>query len=262
MDTHSGAGVYDLESDWALKNGEFADGVGRLSGSGAPPMVARYLEQVRLANPDGGSRFYPGSPWLALQILREHDRLRLFELHPTEAGILAQNLAQLSRTARRQSAICGGDGFQGLKGMLPPPTRRGLVIIDPSYEDKLDYRKTLHTLEEGLKRFATGCFLIWYPLVQRREARELARAFERIETRQWVHATLTVRRPFEDGLGLHGSGVFVVNPPWTLYRGLRETLPWLARKLAQDDRSGFTLTQGEPRPGALPIHANRSLSPR
>src|SRR5690606_19505961 len=191
---------------------------------------------------DGYANFYPGSPWLALRALRPQDRLRLFEMHPSEADILRQNLNSQGRAALRQTTLYPADGFAGLKGQLPPASRRGVIIIDPSYEDKRDYRKTLQAVNDGLKRFATGCYLIWYPLVQRREAHELARSLERLET-PWLHASLSVSKPSPDGFGLHGSGMFVLNPPWTLHDELAKTLPWLADTLKQDDRAGYTLKQ-------------------
>lgn len=243
IDTHAGAGIYDLTSDWASQNGEFVDGLDRLLGpEEKPALIARYLEEVQRFNPDGVANFYPGSPWLALNALRDKDRLRLFEMHPSEIEVLQSNLAQQGKQALRQTAIYETDGFTGLKALLPPPTRRGLVLIDPSYEDKNDYRHVIQTLNEGLKRFATGCYAIWYPLVQRREASELARALERLKV-QWTHATLTVRKPAATGYGLHGSGMFVVNPPYTLYERLEQALPWLTKTLAQDDRAGHTLTR-------------------
>lgn len=244
IDTHAGAGLYNLNSDWALKNAEFIDGLDRLlDGAAMPPMIEQYLHMVQEINPDGIASFYPGSPWLALNCLRKDDRLRLFEMHPAEAGILKQNLEQQGRLAARQTIVYEDDGFNGLKALLPPLPRRSIVIIDPSYENKLDYRRSILALNEALIRHASGCYMIWYPLVQRRESQELARSLERLKVNAWVHATLTVRKPAGDGLGLHGSGVFVINPPWTLYRELQKTLPWLSKKLAQDDRAGFTLNQ-------------------
>lgn len=243
IDTHAGAGVYDLRDEWALKNGEFVDGLDRLlEKPHMPPMIERYLQTVQALNPDGIANLYPGSPWLALQIIRAHDKLRLFELHPTEHDVLRHNLATAGRAAMRQATVYTADGFTGLKSQLPPPTRRAIVIIDPSYEDKNDYRKVIQTLNEGLKRFATGCFAVWYPQVQRREVNEMARALERMKT-PWVHATLSVHKPSRDGLGLHGSGMFVLNPPYTLYDTLKTTLPWLKDTLGQDDRATFTLKQ-------------------
>ena len=244
IDTHAGGGIYDLTSEWALKNGEFVDGLDRLLGAEAmPPMIERYLNEVRHFNPDEVANFYPGSPWFALRALRERDRLRLFEMHPSEVDVLKHNLARQDRLTVRQTAVYEADGFQGLKALLPPPTRRGIVIIDPSYEDKADYRKTIQTITDGLTRFSTGCFIVWYPLVQRREVQELVRSLERLKDTDWVHATLTVRKPTGDGFGLHGSGMFIINPPWTLHKELEKTLPWLREKLAQDDRSSFTLTK-------------------
>lgn len=241
IDTHAGAGFYDLRSEWAMKNGEFIDGLDRLlDKAGMPPMIETYLKAVQALNPDGYANIYPGSPWLALQTIRPHDRLRLFEMHPTEHEVLRQNLAAAGRSVLRQATVYTTDGFNGLKSQLPPPTRRAVVIIDPSYEDKNDYRKTLQTVNDALKRFATGCYAIWYPLVQRREVNEMTRALERLKT-PWVHASLSVRRPARDGLGLHGSGMFVLNPPWTLHDSLKSTLPWLVDTLKQDDRATFTL---------------------
>lgn len=243
IDTHAGAGLYDLRSEWALTNGEFVDGLDRvLQAPDMPAMIERYLEEVQAFNPDGVANYYPGSPWLALRALRDRDRLRLFEMHPSEAEVLQHNVAEQGRAAMRQTTVYEADGFEGLKSQLPPPTRRGIVIMDPSYEDKQDYRRTLQAVNEGLKRFATGCFAVWYPLVQRREVQELTRSLERLET-PWVHASLTVRKPSDDGFGLHGSGMFIVNPPWTLHAELEETMPWLKNKLGMDDRAGFSLTQ-------------------
>lgn len=243
IDTHAGAGIYDLTSEWAEKNGEFIDGLDRLLGSDEKPaLITRYLEEVQHFNPDGVANYYPGSPWLALRALRDKDRLRLFEMHPSEIEVLKHNLAQQDKQAMRQTAVYETDGFSDLKALLPPPTRRGIVLIDPSYEDKHDYRKVMQTLEEGLKRFATGCYAVWYPLVQRREAQEMARALERLKV-QWTHATLTVCKPAKTGFGLHGSGMFVINPPYTLYGQLKLALPWLTKVLAQDDRAAFTLTR-------------------
>ncbi|NLY27076.1 MAG: 23S rRNA (adenine(2030)-N(6))-methyltransferase RlmJ [Alcaligenaceae bacterium] len=246
IDTHAGAGLYDLRSDWAVQNGEFIDGLDRvLEQTDRPAFIERYLEAVQAVNPDGLANIYPGSPWIALMSMRPHDRLRLFEMHPSEHEILQQNLAAAGRAAQRQAAVYGTNGFSGLKSQLPPPTRRAVTIIDPSYEDKTDYRKTIQAINDGLQRFATGCYAVWYPLVQRREVTEMVRSLERLNS-PWVHASLTVCKPAGDGFGLHGSGMFVINPPYTLYAELQKNLPWLARVLGQDDRAGFTLKQHDP----------------
>lgn len=268
IDTHAGAGIYDLEGDWASgrparrtpdrrsapaqdtdheqlpeRRPEFLDGLARLPSAEKPPaLVKRYLEAVAAFNPQGGQRYYPGSPWLTLEAMRERDRLRLFELHPSEIDVLRHNLSQHPRGRSRQVGVIEADGFEGIKALLPPPTRRGMVLIDPSYEDKQDYKHTLTAIQEGLKRFATGTYAVWYPGVQRREVQTLTRALERMDT-VWVHAALQVKRPAADGFGMHGSGMFVINPPWTLHDTLAEALPWLAKVLSQDARSGYTLTR-------------------
>jgi len=246
IDTHAGAGLYPLESDWSAKNAEHADGVARLwDRTDLPALLADYVARVRSYNSDGRLRCYPGSPWLTLDALRERDRMRMFEQHPTEIDVLMRNLEKRERPSLRQVTVYGTDGFEGVKSLLPPPTRRGMVLIDPSYEDKRDYRRTLQTVKEGLKRFATGTYLVWYPLVQRVEAGELARQLQHLPVKSWLHATLTVRKPATDGFGLHGSGMFLVNPPWTLHEALQAAMPVLAKELAQDDRAGFTLQHHE-----------------
>ncbi|OZI34422.1 23S rRNA (adenine(2030)-N(6))-methyltransferase RlmJ [Bordetella genomosp. 10] len=246
VDTHAGAGLYRLDSDWANKNAEYADGIARLwERDDLPPLFARYVERVRAHNPDGRLRNYPGSPWLTLEALRESDRLRLFEMHPSEAEVLVRNLEQQGRVALRQTTIYDTDGFEGVKALLPPPPRRGLVLIDPSYEDKQDYRRALTTVKEGVKRFATGTYAVWYPQVQRRESNDLPRQLERLEVKSWLHVALSVRKPAATGFGLHGSGMFLVNPPWTLHAALKEAMPWLTGLLAQDERAHFVLEQRE-----------------
>lgn len=242
VDTHAGAGLYLLDSDWSSKNAEHADGVARLwDRTDLPPLLAEYVARVRDYNPDGRLRHYPGSPWLTLDAMRDRDRLRMFEQHPTESDVLVRNLEKRDRVSLRQATVFGADGFEGVKALLPPPTRRGMVLIDPSYEDKRDYRRTLLTVKEGLKRFATGTYVVWYPLVQRVEAGELARQLQHLQVKSWLNVTLAVKKPASDGFGLHGSGMFLVNPPYTLHDALKTAMPFLARELAQDDRAGFTL---------------------
>lgn len=250
VDTHAGAGLYALDEGWAAQRAEFADGIGRLWGRrDAPPAVADWLAAVARHNPDGVLRRYPGSPILAFDALREQDRLRLFELHPTEHGVLQANFAQLERAAARRVRIEKVDGFAALKAVLPPASRRALVLIDPPYEDKRDYAYVAGALREALSRFAIGCYAIWYPLVQRREAQSLVRTLERWPGLRWLHATLSVSRPPASGLGLYGSGVFVVNPPFGLEAALRASLPFLVDALAQDGGARWWLQAAENAPG-------------
>jgi 23S rRNA (adenine2030-N6)-methyltransferase len=238
VDTHAGAGSYSLSSDFALKKGEFRDGIARLWGrSDLPPALAEYVDQVRKLNKDGALRHYPGSPQIALQMLRVQDRLQLFELHGTEGEILQKQYANLKRRVSVQRA----DGFAGLKSVLPPPSRRGLVLIDPSYEDKADYARVLDTVRDALRRFATGAYAVWYPQVQRQEAHDLPGALKKLAPGDWLQASLTVKAAARDGLGLHGSGMFVFNPPWKLAAALEAVLPVLVKLLGRDRNASYSL---------------------
>src|SRR5690606_11248197 len=168
IDTHAGGGAYALEAGVPAAKGlasaphdtgkraEYLDGIARLwDQPDVPPGVADYLALIKAFNPDARLRHYPGSPWLAASLIRDNDRLRWFELHPTEVQVLRRNAEQLSRSLQKRLMIDEKDGFEGIKALLPPPTRRGLILMDPSYEDKQDYRRTVTALKEGLKRFAT-----------------------------------------------------------------------------------------------------------
>lgn len=243
IDTHAGAGVYALDSPPAQRLAEHDSGIGRLWGrTGLAPALADYVDLVRAMNPDGRLRTYPGSPWLALQCLRPQDRLRLFERHPTDGAWLKETFRQHAR----QVTVTAGDGFEGMKALLPPPPRRGLVLIDPSYELREDYARVVQALKEGLRRFATGTYAIWYPLLARLEARRLPQRLKAAAgLRGFVHVTLSVRAPNPDGLGLYGSGLFVVNPPWTLPATLQAALPQLVSILGQDSHADFLLEARE-----------------
>lgn len=232
IDTHAGAGGYRLDAGRATTHAEYADGIGRLwNRTDLPPLLARYVEAVRVDNPDGRIKRYPGSPLLALRAMRPADKLRLFELHPADVKLLAQNITGAAPDAQKRVAIKQEDGFTGMKALLPPPSRRGLVLIDPAYEDKRDYLQVVTAIKEGLQRFATGTFMVWYPLLQKNESITLAGKLKKLAP-EWLNATLTVQPPAADGMGMHGSGVFLINPPWTLTAALKDTLPWLAETLA------------------------------
>lgn len=238
IDTHAGAGVYSLVEGYATKTAEFETGIAKLWRRDDLPEVLRdYVEQVSALNADGTLRYYPGSPYLAWRLMRPQDRMRLFELHTTEIEVLRQNF----RDAGRRAMLYAGDGFDGIKALLPPPPRRALVLVDPSFEDKRDYARTLDCIEESLKRFATGMYAIWYPQVTRPESQRFPEQLKRLQPTNWVHLTLTVSRPPSDGYGLYGSGMFILNPPYTLAAAMKETLPFLVEALGQDDTARFSV---------------------
>ncbi|MHA7600658.1 23S rRNA (adenine(2030)-N(6))-methyltransferase RlmJ [Alicycliphilus sp. T452] len=259
LDTHAGAGLYRLDGDYASTSAESADGILRLVPPAAPaalaPALQDYVDMVRAFNQGEATRVYPGSPFIAQHLLRDQDRLKLFELHPTDARALAGNVAQLD--AGRQVAVLAQDGFEGAKQFLPPPSRRALVLCDPSYEIKSDYARVQDMLQDALRRFATGVYAVWYPIIPRPEAHELPRRLKTLAQKAgkpWLHATLTVksskmapagtapgRRP-----GLPASGMFLINPPFTLDAALRAALPQMAELLAQDRHAAWTLEGGAP----------------
>ena len=238
IDTHAGAAAYALDEAYAQKNAEYQSGIGRLwAREDLPQPVAEYVDQVRALNPDGALRRYPGSPQLALQLLRKQDRLRMFELHSTESKLLQQYFREDAPRAMVQA----GDGFAGLQAQLPPPSRRALVLIDPSYEDKGDYRRVLAALRDAQKRFRAGVYAVWYPQVQRRESRQFPEQLKALQDKDWLHLTLTVKKPVAGGYGLHGSGMFILNPPWLLPKALDLAMPYLAKVLAQDVAAAFSV---------------------
>ncbi|VWX57556.1 Ribosomal RNA large subunit methyltransferase J [Burkholderiales bacterium 8X] len=267
VDTHAGAGLYRLDGDYAGTSGEAAEGILKLLAPAPPvafakkvaepealaPAIARYLEVVGDFNPQGGARIYPGSPFIAQHLLRDQDKLKLFELHPTDSRTLSANIAQLE--AGRQIAVLHEDGFSAATKFLPPPSRRALVLCDPSYEVKSDYARVLDFVAEAVKRFATGTYAVWYPIIPRPEAHDLPRRLKTLATKagkSWLHATLTIKsskivtdaggtthRP-----GLPASGMFLINPPFTLKPLLQAALPQLARRLAQDRNATSSIDSG------------------
>ena len=251
VDTHAGAGLYSLQDGFAAISQESVGGIVRLqdylasASVSVSESISDYLTSVAIENASEGTALYPGSPFILARLLRPQDRLRLFELHPNEIDILRSNINQLNRT--KQVDVYSADGFSRLKGLLPPPSRRGLVLIDPSYEDKQDYRNLELCLEEALSRFATGCYAIWYPVIARRESIALPdrlKTIAKAHQRSWLRAELrTENAPGERRL--QASGMFVFNPPWTLQSHLKDALPILKNALALDSGASYTLQSSE-----------------
>jgi len=238
IDTHAGAGCYSLDSGYATQNAEHESGIELLwECDDLPAPLADYVALVKHFNPDGKLKLYPGSPLVALNLIREQDRMRLYELHPADNEILQQTFAGLGAQVLIQSA----DGFSALKALLPPPPRRALVLIDPPYEDKQEYQRVVTALREGLKRFANGIYAVWYPQLQRAEARQLPEMLKQLPVKSWLNVALSVQAKSADGFGMHGSGMFILNPPWLLRGVLQEVMPYLVKVLGQCGDSGFTL---------------------
>lgn len=238
IDTHSGAGLYSLQEDKSRKTGEYRQGIERLLT--AERRLPTELEQFRrhlqriLPQP----HLYCGSPLLAQSLLRGTDKLRLFELHPADFALLQQNTATDRRIIAKQS-----NGYTGLTALLPPPPRRAVMLIDPPYEQKQDYRQTVQTLQAALERFATGCYALWYPCLSREESRRLPAELRKLPAARWLQTELHAHAPRADGFGMHGSGMFVLNPPYVLVEQLAANLPALAELLAQDESAHFVLEQ-------------------
>ncbi len=235
VDTHAGAGGYSLEGEYAKKRGEFEMGIGKLLHH--PELPAPLAELVRLVQAFNGGptvKQYPGSPAIAQMLMRPQDQLRLFEIHPTDHKILASYLGDVPGVEVKMA-----DGFASLKSTLPPPTRRGVVLIDPSYEIKTDYARTLAALREALERFADAVVIVWLPQLQLLEAAQLPQRLKATADsagkKGWLHAQLTVAQADERGYGMLGSSVFVANPPHTLFTALQPVMPFLVENLAQFD---------------------------
>lgn len=256
IDTHSGAGVYQLDGNFASKNAEYETGIARLwERSDLPAPLQEYVDLIKGMNPSGKLRYYPGSPYCAEQVAREHDRLRLFELHPADAKLLADNFRKLEEhkaaqgirpTVRGKRIIIErSDGFASLKALLPPPSRRAMVLIDPPYEDKQDYKKVKDALAIALERFPSGTYAVWYPLLQRMESRQFTDKLKQLPNIEWLNVVLTTRTPGPDGFGLHSSGMFIINPPYTLEPMLKEVMPFLVQALGTDSGARFILQSGK-----------------
>ncbi len=235
-DTHSGAGRYDLTSAQAEKTGEYSEGIGRLWAKQTPALLEPYLSAIKALNPDPDTlRYYPGSPMLAKQLCREQDRLTLTELHPNDFSLLLQEMR-----GDRRVKLFKEDGYQRLKAAMPPKERRGVVLIDPPYELKNEYAEMVKGVLEGHKRWATGTFAIWYPVVFRQDIEFIERRFKASGIRNILQIELSVL-PDSNERGMTGSGMIVINPPWKLEQQMNELLPWLCQQLQQSDHASYRL---------------------
>ena len=228
VDAHGGIGTYDLSGIEAGKTREWEAGIGRMAEAFAADveaLLAPYRQAIAALNGGGGLARYPGSPWIAAHLMRGGDRLIANELHPDDKALLETCF----RHDRRVS-VTGVDAGVSIKANLPPPERRGLVLIDPPYEQKDEAVRAVGMLAEGLKRFATGCFVLWYPVKADGLAAWLCSAVQALGVPGTLNVEMRVREAFGEG-GLAGSGLVIVNPPWRLDRDLEILLPALARRL-------------------------------
>lgn len=232
IDTHAGAGIFDLASDHATKLHEYSNGIGKLKAEDWPELSV-YFEILSSFNKQGSLDHYPGSPMIARYLLRRHDKAWLFELHPADFELLNNNIGKNKNIRARHE-----DGFKGALSLLPPLSRRGLVLLDPPYEVKTDYWQVVDTVVRAHKKFATGTYAIWYPVVDRARIDQLEKNF--------IDSGIKDIQRFELGLapdshagGMTSSGMIVINPPWTLMKKMSQLLPKLAAALAGHEGAFF-----------------------
>lgn len=226
-DTHSGVGRYDLTHEWSEKTGEYKQGIARVwQQDNIPAELDSYLDAIRQLNQGETLRYYPGSPRVARAHLREQDRMVLTELHPSDYPLLEQEFHR-----DRQVSIYKEDGFARLKASLPPQERRGLVLIDPPYELAKEYRDVVRAIAQSYKRWATGIYAIWYPVVNRCDIDDMLEGLQGLEIRKILQIELGVA-PDTNERGMTASGMIVINPPWTLESQMQTILPFLKQAIA------------------------------
>ena len=236
LDTHAGAGRYRLQSNEAEKTGEYREGIALLwDKEDLPIEIKHYIDLLKALNHRNELRDYPGSPLIAAQLLRPQDHALLTELHPTDYPLLREVFRKLSHITTK----CD-DGFHQLKATLPPKERRGLILIDPPYELKEDYTRVIKAIEEGYKRFATGIYAIWYPVVLRQQIKHMIKGREATGIRKILQIELAVR-PDNAQRGMTASGMIVINPPWSLEKQMEKILPYLTKILAPQGTGSYTL---------------------
>ena len=234
VDAHAGSGIYDLRSNEARKNQEFAGGIGRVLAASQPPVEAQdYLAAVRALNANRKSLdLYPGSPQVVRHLLRPEDHLELLELHPAALARLHRNFGRDSRVH-----IHDRDAFEGVTALVPPPEKRGAVLVDSSYEVKEDFTAVIDLLKTCHRRWPGGAYLMWYPLIRHPLAERFTAKVRATGIPKILQAELRVDAEGFDGM--RGSGLCIVNPPFGLDQKLNTLLPWLWATMKNDERSGW-----------------------
>ena len=235
IDSHSGAGMYQLADEYAQKTGEYKDGIAKLiDQQDLPEAIEPYIDLVKDLNRDQDElSLYPGSPGIARQFTRRQDSAHLFELHPTDIEHLKEYSQRWNKSHVKKS-----DGYQGVLGLVPPPNRRGVVLIDPPYELKEDYLKAVRTIVNAYKKFATGTYILWYPIVKRELVEQMQDAFVKSDVRNLLQVEYCQQADTQE-YGMTGTGLFIVNPPWQLNSQLNEILPYLKTHLGSKESSYF-----------------------
>lgn len=236
LDTHAGTGRYQLTGVQAEKTGEYKEGIARLwDKTDLPPELARYVNLIQRLNGSKTLRYYAGSSLIAATLLRPQDRALLTELHPTDFPLLRHNFSQFTNVKVKRE-----NGFQQLKSTLPPKERRGLILIDPPYELKEDYELVVKAVKEGYKRFATGTYAIWYPVVLRQQIKRMINGLKQTGIKKILQIELAVL-PDNQQRGMTASGMIVINPPWQLESQMKQILPYLVNCLAPTGTGSWTV---------------------
>ena len=238
IDSHSGAGMYQLADEYAQKTGEYKDGIAKIiADKNAPSVLEPYLSVINSLNLNSNElEIYPGSPGIAKAFVRRQDSSHLFELHPSDTKHLEDFCQRWRKVFIKQS-----DGYQGILGLVPPPTRRGVVLIDPPYELKEDYQKAVNTIIKAYSKFSTGTYILWYPVVKRSLVEQMQINFTNSDVKNLLQVEFCLTKD-TDAYGMTGTGLFIVNPPWQLSEQLTEILPYMKAKLGNDD-SSYVLNQ-------------------
>jgi 23S rRNA (adenine2030-N6)-methyltransferase len=238
IDTHAGSGDYKLNSSEAQKNQEYLSGIGKLwQREDLPDCVGDYVNLIKQINNSEQLTHYPGSPKIAARLLDDKDRLFLHELHTAESRLLNEAVGKDKRTK-----IFRADGLKDSLGLLPPKEHRGLILIDPSYEIKNEYQAVVEALKEMTKRFSTGCYLLWYPVVARKRNKYMERALQTSGITNIQLYELGIRAD-SDEFGMTACGMIVINPPWTLLADMQKALPWLAETLGENREGHYRAEQ-------------------
>ena len=238
LDTHSGAGRYLLQSEHSEKTGEYLSGINLIwQQSETPELLNTYLSVLKRYNPFDNLKYYLGSPLIAKQLLREQDKINLTELHPTDYPLLRQEFSKDKR-----ARVLREDGFSQLKSKLPPESRRGIVLIDPSYEIKDDYQKIPKALLEAYKRFATGIYLIWYPVVSRTQTQKMIDEIVNLGIKKISQFEFAIK-PDNNQKGMTASGMIVINPPWKLQQQMQTIMPWLKNTLETEKTWNYLIKE-------------------